>query len=108
MPDQITVRELADWLADKTRPAPLLLDVREAAEVQHCQIPQSCHMAMQTVPVRMNELDVDAPIVCICHHGGRSMQVAHFLQQHGFDHVINLTGGIHAWATEIDTAMAIY
>jgi rhodanese-related sulfurtransferase len=35
-------------------------------------------MPMQTVPARLNELDEDATIVCICHHGGRSMQVAHF------------------------------
>ncbi len=108
MPQQMTVQDLAEWLGDKTRPAPVLLDVREASEVQRCQIPQSRHMAMQTVPVRMSELDPDTPIVCICHHGGRSMQVANFLQQHGFNHVINLAGGIHAWATQIDSTMATY
>ena len=104
----ITVQELASWLADEARPNPLLLDVRELSEVQRCQIPQSVHMAMQTVPVRLHELESDSIVVCVCHHGARSMQVAHFLERQGFENVINLTGGIHAWATEIDTTMAIY
>ena len=106
--EQITAPELAQWLNDKNRPQPFLLDVRELSEVQLCQIPESFHMAMQTVPMRLNELDPEAQIVCICHHGGRSMQVARFLEQHDFDHVINLAGGVHAWALQVDPTMATY
>jgi rhodanese-related sulfurtransferase len=54
------------------------------------------------------ELDADAPLVCICHHGGRSLQVAAFLEQHGFSQVSNLTGGVHAWALQVDSAMPTY
>jgi rhodanese-related sulfurtransferase len=46
--------------------------------------------------------------VCICHHGARSMQVAAFLERQGFTSVTNLTGGIHAWATQVDNTMATY
>ena len=104
----VNATELANWLKDDKRPNPVLLDVREFAEVQLCQIPGSIHMAMNTVPARLDELDKERPLVCICHHGARSMQVAHFLEQHGFDPVFNLTGGIHAWAMLVDSSMETY
>lgn len=108
MPEIINAAELAKWLADEQRAQPLLLDVREIAEVQVCQIPESIHMPMRTVPTRIQELNPEADIVCICHHGGRSMQVANYLIQQGFENVINLTGGIHAWATQVDLTMQTY
>jgi rhodanese-related sulfurtransferase len=104
----ISVSELAQWLTDKNRVQPVLLDVREASEVQLCQIPGSLHMVMNSVPNRIDELDMGTPIVCICHHGTRSMQVARFLKQRGFDQVINLTGGVHAWALQVDPSMQTY
>ena len=108
MPHIISAPELASWLSDDQRVKPLLLDVREIREVELCQISASVHMPMQTVPARINELDPDAEIVCICHHGARSMQVANFLKQNGYDKVFNLTGGIHAWATQVDQSMQTY
>jgi rhodanese-related sulfurtransferase len=104
----ITAPDLAKWLENKGQPQPVLLDVREPAEVQLCQIPESVHMAMHSVPERFNELNKATPIVCICHHGARSMRVAQFLEQQGFARVINLTGGIHAWATQVDLNMERY
>ena len=50
---------------------------------------------------------VDQPIAVLCHHGGRSMQVAAFLAQHGYE-VINVAGGIHAWATQVDPSIPVY
>ena len=108
MTDIISAPELASWLEDGSRDNPLLLDVRELNELQVCRIPGSIHMAMHTIPSRVNELDPDAAIVCICHHGARSMQVANFLVQQGFTNVINLTGGVHAWAVQVDPDMNTY
>ncbi len=108
MTNNISAPELASWLQDTGRDDPLLLDVRESAELQICKIPGSVHMPMQTIPSRVNELDPDATIVCICHHGGRSMQVANFLKQQGFTDVINLTGGVDAWARQVDPSMNTY
>ncbi|MFZ4528134.1 MAG: rhodanese-like domain-containing protein [Undibacterium curvum] len=104
----ITATELAQWLADKSKETPVLLDVREPWEYETCHISGAQLMPMQTVPVRANELDPDAVIVCICHHGGRSMQVANFLERQGYSQVINLTGGVHAWAAQVDPAMPTY
>lgn len=104
----ITAPELAHWLNDTAKNPPLLLDVREPWEYDTCHIPQVVLMPMQIVPTRFQELEPDAVIVCICHHGGRSMQVASFLERNGFTQVINLTGGVHAWAQQVDNTMATY
>jgi len=105
---QISAPELAAWLADSAREQPLLLDVREPWEYQTCNITGSLPMPMNTVPARQQELDPDATIVCICHHGGRSAQVASFLERQGFGKTINLSGGVAAWARQVDPAMPTY
>lgn len=105
---QVTAPQLADWIADPSRPQPLLLDVRAEWEFQTCHIEGAVLIPMSAIPARQHELDREAPIVCICHHGGRSMQVATFLEKNGFTQVVNLTGGIHAWAQQVDTAMPTY
>jgi rhodanese-related sulfurtransferase len=104
----ITAPELAARLADPTNNPLILLDVREPWEFETCHIPHVLLMPMQTVPERMQELDPDSVIVCICHHGGRSMQVANFLERNGFAQMINLTGGVHAWAQQVDSSMPTY
>ncbi len=95
-------RQLAEWLADSNRPTPILLDVREPWEFELCQIAGSQHIPMHLIPMRCEEIDDAQDVVVICHHGGRSMQVAMFLERKGFGRVFNLTGGVDAWATEVD------
>jgi len=88
------------------------LDVREPWEVQTaCVSAQGFELLtipMNTVPVRLQDLNRDQPIACLCHHGGRSMQVAAFLAQQGFAHVANIAGGIHAWSSQLDHAVPTY
>jgi len=105
---QITPAELASWLGDRARPRPLLLDVREPWEFQTCRIDESRLVPMREVPARKQELDADADIVVICHHGSRSLQVAMFLERSGFDKVHNLAGGVDAWARTVDRSMPLY
>lgn len=104
----ITAPELAAWLADDTRAKPVLLDVRENWEFDTCHIDGSVLIPMNTIPGRIDDLDEDADIVCICHHGARSLNVAAFLERNGFGKMVNLTGGIHAWALQVDSTMAKY
>ncbi len=105
---QIRAQQLAEWLADKSRPAPLLLDVREPGEFDLCHIHGSKHIPMHLVPMNCDALDTAQDIVVICHHGGRSMQVAIFLERKGFASVLNLMGGVEAWACEVDPSMRRY
>ncbi len=104
----LTAPALAGWLADPARPRPLLLDVREPWEFETCRLDGSESMPMNTVPARLEELDLDRPIVCICHHGARSMQVAGFLTARGATDVHNLTGGVADWAHQVNAAFPTY
>lgn len=105
---QISPVELAEWLNDPLRDSPLLLDVREPWEYQLCHIEGSQALPMGVVPARSNELDPEREIVVICHHGGRSAQVAMFLERQGFGKVINLAGGVAEWASRVDPKMPQY
>ncbi len=104
----LSAAELATWLADPARPRPLLLDVREPWEFQTCRIADSRHVPMREIPARLGEVDPRAEVVVICHHGGRSLQVAQFLARQGYGRVHNLAGGVDAWARSVDPAMPVY
>jgi rhodanese-related sulfurtransferase len=116
---QLQPRELADWLRDTvtdsdsdsdsaTGPAPQLLDVREPWEVAICALPGITAIPMGQIPARAAELDTSRPVVCICHHGMRSLQVAMFLERQGFSDVVNLAGGIEAWSRDVDPKCPTY
>jgi rhodanese-related sulfurtransferase len=104
---EITARELQEYLAI-TDPPPLLLDVREPQEFVICHIAGSRHIPMNQVPQALDQLDPERETIVICHHGMRSARVANYLEQVGFDKVLNLAGGIHAWACEVDSDMPTY
>jgi rhodanese-related sulfurtransferase len=104
----IAPKELAAWLADTAREKPQLLDVREPWEWERARIEGSQHIPMREVPARMEELDPERDVVAICHHGGRSQQVAMFLEKNGFAKVHNLTGGVDAWSRTVDPAVPLY
>jgi rhodanese-related sulfurtransferase len=86
----------------------VLLDVREPWEWQAARIEGSRHIPMREVPARVGELDRDQELVAICHHGGRSLQVAMFLEKNGFAKVHNLVGGVDAWSRTVDPAVPLY
>jgi rhodanese-related sulfurtransferase len=105
---QLTAAELKAWLDDPSREPPVLLDVREPWEVQICALPDAVHVPMREVPARAGEIDPEAPVVAICHHGARSMQVAVFLERNGYTKTYNLAGGVDAWAKTVDPKMPVY
>ena len=116
---QLRAPQLAAWLQrtadhpdacdrDGTVPAPQLLDVREPWEVEIAPMPGAANIPMHEIAARRGELDAARPVVCICHHGVRSMHVALFLQRQGFGDVLNLDGGVDAWAREVDPAFPTY
>ena len=105
---QIAPAELAAWLADASREPPLLLDVREPWEFDTARIDGARLIPMREVPARLGELDRAKDVVAICHRGGRSQQVAMFLEKNGFAKVHNLEGGVDGWSRSVDPAVPLY
>ena len=106
--EQISPVQLKEWLANAGDTPPRLLDVREPWEHQTAHIENSMLVPMNSVPTRLSELDPEAETVVICHHGGRSAQVAMFLERNGFKKVFNLAGGVDGWARQVAPDMATY
>jgi rhodanese-related sulfurtransferase len=105
---QISAPDLAAWLADAGRERPVLLDVREPWEYEKARIAGAQLVPMREVPNRLDEIDQDKEVVAICHHGGRSAQVAVFLEKAGYTRVHNLVGGVDAWSRTVDPAVPLY
>jgi len=105
---QITPQLLQQWLADRSRKPPVLLDVREPWEYGTCRIAGSVLAPMNTIPARAHEFDPETDTVVICHHGVRSFQVGLFLERNGFSNLYNLQGGVNAWADQVEPAMPRY
>jgi rhodanese-related sulfurtransferase len=97
-------------------PTPIVLDVREPWEVQTASVKEDgftlVHIPMRAVAARIfdlkEELPADQPLACLCHHGARSQQVAHFLAQNGFTQLVNIAGGIDAWSQQRDASVPLY
>ena len=91
---------------------PLILDVREPHELETARVTtpgfRVLEIPMGDIQKRLQELHPETPVACLCHHGMRSQQVAIYLAQHGFTDVVNLQGGIAAWAQELDTSIPQY
>jgi rhodanese-related sulfurtransferase len=86
-----------------------LLDVREDWEVALAPVPTDTkHIPMGELSDRIGELDPNKTTVVICRSGGRSAQVADFLERQGFGKVFNLAGGILAWSRVIDPRIPQY
>jgi len=104
---RFSARDLKNYLARCDKP-PLLLDVREPWEYEKCRLDASVLIPMRQIPTALDDLDPEKEIVVICHHGIRSRQVAYYLEHEGFDKIINLEGGVEAWARDIDPTMQRY
>ena len=76
----------------------LLLDIRSEAEGVHGMLPNSEHLPMHLIPVRMNEFPDDRDVILYCRSGARSHHACMYLMQNGFENCINLKGGIIDWA----------
>ncbi len=105
---QISAIDLAEFLA--TNKKPILLDVREQHELANGVLDGIVHIPMQQIPEKIAEVsrNKDETIVVICRTGNRSSNVGQFLEQNGFTDVINLAGGMNAWAIDIDDNVKTY
>jgi rhodanese-related sulfurtransferase len=105
MQDQITVQALqAKWQAKEDF---LLLDVRSAEEFNHCNLGGSL-IPLPELMAQIEELPKNKPILVLCRSGKRSQAAVILLKEAGFSAVKNISGGILAWAKEIDPSFPTY
>ena len=108
-PLEITPKEVQ---ARRTAGEPVVLvDVREPHEHQICRIEGATLIPMRTVPAHLQQLEgaaEEALVVVYCHHGVRSLNVAHWLRQQGVENVTSMAGGIDLWSIDVDQAVPRY
>lgn len=108
---EITPREIKERL-DAGDPTLALVDCRRPEEHEFCRIdaPGSRFLPMQEAWTRLNELDDlrAKDVVLYCHTGRRSLWMAAFLRQSGFENVRSMAGGIDVWAIDIDPSIPRY
>lgn len=110
---EMTVEEVARRLEEGE--ALILLDVREATEMEMAQLDGAVETAPVSALVRRGAealpeaaRDREARVVVYCHHGTRSAQVVAWLQQQGWSDVWNMAGGIDAYARRVDRSVGLY
>lgn len=100
-PTELAARRAAGW-------DPLVVDVREPHEWEIAALPDSVFLPVGDVASRMHELDMSRDIVLVCRTGVRSARALEQLRSAGFDRLLNLTGGMHAWSDEVDPSVPKY
>ncbi|SFS13296.1 Rhodanese-related sulfurtransferase [Granulicella pectinivorans] len=104
---EITPKDAAALLASPN--PPVLIDVREKWEFDTAHIENALLMPMGDVPSRAHQdLDEDEPILVLCHHGARSLNVTMWLRQQGFSQAQSIAGGIESWSRQIDPTIPRY
>lgn len=106
LPLQIEHEILAAWRADSV--AHTLIDVREPWETELCRIDGSLDLPMGEIAESIDLIPKDRPVVVLCHHGMRSMQVVGWLRGQGWNNATNLRGGIELWAARVAPGMRRY
>ena len=104
---QISPAEASDLLKAQG-PKAVLLDVRETWELALAHVEGAMHIPMGDVQDKLAELNSGLTYVVMCHHGRRSQQVAAYLAANGFQQVLNVAGGIDAWAETLDPDLPRY
>ncbi|MGB2666582.1 MAG: rhodanese-like domain-containing protein [Candidatus Acidiferrum sp.] len=86
----------------------MLIDVREPHEYAICHIEGADLIPMGTIPANLQKLDSGEDVICFCHHGMRSMDVANWLRAQGVKSARSMAGGIDRWSLEIDPKVPRY
>jgi len=102
---EITVEELSKWKA--TKKDFQLIDVREAYEYEIANLDGQL-IPLNEIKNHVNDIRSDVDVVIHCRSGKRSADAIVALEKLGFKNLLNLKGGILAWAEQLDPEMAKY
>ena len=108
---EITVTELATKLTNNDLQYQFV-DVREPQELAVVALPRFINLPLSQHGEWSSDiytrLDKDIETVVLCHHGMRSAQMCQWLVERGFSQVSNITGGIDAYSTLVDSSLPRY
>ncbi len=93
----LSVDELSAALAAGGPDAPMLIDVRQASEIESGHVPGAIPIGAADLPERLADFPRDRPIATICAGGFRSSIAASLLKNAGFERVSSVAGGISTW-----------
>ena len=103
---QITVNEYQEYRAAGGEA--VLLDVRTLEEFEIVRLEGALLVTRDLLKEILEDWPRDRALITYCHHGVRSLEAAKFLASRGFGNVRSLSGGIDAWATDIDPSLPRY
>jgi rhodanese-related sulfurtransferase/rubrerythrin len=95
--DTISADEARKLLADKSKAAVEVVDVREPAEYREKHLPGAILLPLSGLPDNMKKLNADGTVITYCRAGVRSKSAAALLKRNGFTEVYSINGGIDAW-----------
>jgi len=103
---EITPTELSERLQRKADFD--LIDVREPYELRIAAIPGARLIPLGTLEDSLDSLDKNREIVVMCRSGKRSATAVQYMKAAGFDHAVNLAGGILRWSRDVDPSVPTY
>jgi adenylyltransferase/sulfurtransferase len=105
--ENITPLELKERI-DRGDPLQLV-DIREPHERDLFAFPGAVAIPIGQLARRSDELDPGRDAVFICKIGQRSVYAIQILQECGYEgRMLNLQGGVNAWARDVDTSIPQY
>jgi rhodanese-related sulfurtransferase len=108
--EEVTPQDVTAWLACGDESVPVLIDCREAEELEICRIEGARWIPLGEFPAKVDVMSEwsERGVVVSCHHGMRSLRAARFLRQQGIERAFSMAGGIDAWSCQIDPAVPRY
>jgi rhodanese-related sulfurtransferase len=108
--DVVCVKRWLEQGVDDSGTPVALLDCRETDEYETASIAGSCLAPLSQWPPDPGLIDEmqGKQVVVFCHHGGRSLRVAHWFRQNGFPNALSMAGGIDLWSQIIDPSVPRY
>lgn len=108
--EEVTPQDVASWLSFEADIRPLLIDCREAEELEICHIDGAKWIPLGDFPSHVEWIRefAERGVLVSCHHGMRSLRATRYLRQQGIERAFSMAGGIDAWSCQIDSSVPRY
>lgn len=91
---RISLAQAAELLQ---QPFVCLTDIRDAASFNAAHVENAFHLTNDTLPVFVERVTKDIPVLVMCYHGNSSQGAANYLASLGYQTVYSVDGGFEGW-----------